>query len=144
MEENKMEVLYAGKRLNQSDKLFDRFFIVEKGVLDERLEFSDINHTFSVGCVYKITKFPDNKYIVSNREFLYRYEDTEEQKNVITKFSLEHNAAKEAFKMNKMIKNLTSKNPTIEHLIKPLKEINHTLTRQQKQALLAYLIKLLT
>lgn len=63
---------------------------------------------------------------------------------MVTQWSTMHWAAINSETEAKRIKKLTSENPTIENMLKPLREASKNLTRNERGALLAYIIQILT
>lgn len=142
-----LSVLYAGKRLNGREELYELFFIIDDkdNITSEKLMFGKLKPTFSVGCVYDIIQNNENSFSFTKDNkwsgVKYRYE---KQKDLITEYSLLHKAAIESVSINNRIKKMTSENPAIENLLKPLKAVYNNLSMIEKQTLLAYIIQILT
>ncbi len=138
-----------------NNTLFDQFKQVDKhgSFVPDKTEigFSKCKKTFNVGCIYKVRQVGDDRYQVEGSKFAERWDDVgeyhnfkKERKDSVTKWSSMHWAAINSMDSARKIKKLTSKNPTIENILEPLKEAAKYMTRDERKALLAYMIQILT
>ncbi len=135
-----IKVIYAGKR-HSINEIFSQFYVIDvDNNITTSLSFTNLKKSFGIGCIYEIEQSSKTKYILSPDKFILKHPD----KDLITEYSIAHNAAVQAEKSIKEHKRLITQNPTIEIICKPLKTIYRKLPRQQKQALLAYLIQIIT
>ena len=133
----KIKVIYAGQRIDINNKPYHQFYYYDT---NESIRFSKIPLSYKVGCEYNIDKVNETKYILTAIEFIR--EHTIEK--LVTEYTIEDIQAKTFISTQKDIKKITSRNHLIIRVCKPLNDIYNNGTKAQKQALLAYVIELIT
>lgn len=133
-------VVYCGKR-QSINEIFHQFYILNKeGNLTDSLSFTKMKDRFILGGIYCIKQSGKTTYFLSSDKYIQQFPDKEE----VIKWSIKQNAAIHGEKILKEEKKLLAVNPTIEHICKPLRLIVRNMTINQRQALLAYIINILT
>ena len=141
-----IKVIYTGKRISQkNDKIFESFFLMNGDkISDKSLGFDKLKPTFGIGCIYEINQKSETSFHINNDNFVGRYDKTEEQKKIIMDYSIKNKAVIEASYQKNRIKKIIEINPIIEEICKPLKDKYYSMTTAERQALLAYIIQILT
>lgn len=135
-----VQVVYAGLR-SRDDNFTDLFYLVENGIIGNRLSFGKLKkNKFVIGCIYEISQTDKETFIVNAKEFKGQLKDESQ----IIEFRVLNTAAEESLYQKNRIQKIKQDNPMLEEIVKPLKEVYSELSRKERQALLSYLIEMIT